>query len=353
MNDNKYLVEVICEKLSAGVPVVIASIIGIQGSSPRHRGTKMVVDAHGTSYGTIGGSLIEAMAIREATSIISKEQSRIMSFNLAGENAYATADMICGGQATLLLDFIPTSTEHFAFFKGFREWMKSGDNAYFYTIYRKTEGGIDTLGHSLHTSDGKTIGTYAWQRADLETVIAESQGLSATDTLALADCEVVLDPIRKLQTIYCFGAGHVAQPTAHMAAMIGFRVVIIDDRAEFANRERFPDADEIRVIDDFNRAMEGLTIDGDSYIVIVTRGHAFDRIVLAQSLKTGAGYIGMISSKRKRNAIYAALAEQGVSQEVLKQIHSPIGLPIGGETPEEIAVSIVAELISEMYKKKT
>jgi xanthine dehydrogenase accessory factor len=138
-----------------------------------------------------------------------------------------------------------------------------------------------------------------------------------------------------------------------MAALAGFRVVVIDDRAEFANAERFPDADEVCIIADFSRALDGLAIDADSYIVIVTRGHAFDRVVLEAALKTDAGYIGMISSRRKRDAIYAALTAEGISIEALARIHSPIGLPIGGETPEEIAVSIVAELISERYKKKT
>jgi xanthine dehydrogenase accessory factor len=137
-----------------------------------------------------------------------------------------------------------------------------------------------------------------------------------------------------------------------MAALSGFRVVVIDDRAEYANRERFPDADEIHVIDDFNNAMKGLSVDADSCIVIFTHGHAHDRVVLEQALQSKAGYVGMISSKRKREMIYRALMEQGVSEDALASVHSPIGLHIGGETPAEIAVSIVGELISERYKNK-
>jgi xanthine dehydrogenase accessory factor len=352
MNDNKYLVETICEKLGTGVSLVLASIISIQGSSPRHGGTKMVVDNQGKCYGTIGGSLLEATVIKEAASVLSEEQSRLMHFDLAGEDAYAK-DMICGGKVLILLDFIAATAENFAFFKGFRDTIRTGSDAYFYTMFHGPDEAIDVLGHTLYVAGGETIGTFAWQDADLETVIAESRGLSATDILPLADIQVVLDPIRKLETLYCFGAGHVALPTAHMAALAGFRVVVIDDRAEFANAERFPDADEVCIIADFSRALDGLAIDADSYIVIVTRGHAFDRVVLEAALKTDAGYIGMISSRRKRDAIYAALTAEGISIEALARIHSPIGLPIGGETPEEIAVSIVAELISERYKKKT
>ena len=151
--------------------------------------------------------------------------------------------------------------------------------------------------------------------------------------------------------MFLFGAGHVAVPTAHIAALVGFRVVVIDDRPEFANAERFPSASRIVVTDDFNQALKGLDIDRDSFIVIVTRGHQFDREVLEQSLKTSAGYIGMISSRKKKEAIFQALIARGFNKERLEEVHSPIGIPIGGETPEEIAVSIVAELIQERSRQ--
>jgi len=134
---------------------------------------------------------------------------------------------------------------------------------------------------------------------------------------------------------------------------VGFRVVVVDDRAEFANAERFPDAGNVRVIDDFNHVLKDFDIDADSYIIIVTREHLYDRVVLEQALKTDAGYIGMIASRRKRNAIYQALLASDVKEEELARVHSPIGLDIGGETPEEIAVSIVAELIQERARQYT
>jgi xanthine dehydrogenase accessory factor len=137
----------------------------------------------------------------------------------------------------------------------------------------------------------------------------------------------------------------VAIPTVRMAAMVGFRAIVLDDRQEFANQERFPEAVETRILIDYSKAMSGLEIDKDSFIVIVTRGHKYDREVLEEALKTDAGYIGMISSRRKREAIYETLKASGIKQEKLDFVHSPIGIDIGGETPEEIGVSIVAELI--------
>jgi xanthine dehydrogenase accessory factor len=147
------------------------------------------------------------------------------------------------------------------------------------------------------------------------------------------------------KTLVVFGAGHVSMPTVELAAGVGFRVVVVDDRSEFANRERFAAAADILVPKDFSSAVSMLSIDNDTFVVIVTRGHSFDKEVLAGTLRTDAGYIGMIGSRRKRNAIYAALKKEGFTDTDLARVHCPIGLSIGAESPEEIAVSIVAELI--------
>jgi xanthine dehydrogenase accessory factor len=155
----------------------------------------------------------------------------------------------------------------------------------------------------------------------------------------------VVEPVGGICRAFLFGAGHVARPTAQLAAMVGFAVSVADDRGEFANAERFPDADEIRVLDSFENSFTGLELGRDDYVVILTRGHLYDKTVLAQALKTRAGYIGMIGSRSKRNTIYAALFEEGVSQADIDRVHSPIGISIDAETPEEIAVSIIGEMI--------
>ncbi len=206
-------------------------------------------------------------------------------------------------------------------------------------------------GHLILHPDGRIIGSTLLTEADRDRLRAELHNISTAAFISLPDTRVVIERVRKPKTLYCFGAGHVSVPTAHIAALAGFRVVVLDDRGEFANPERFPDANKIHVIEDFSRALEGLEVDSDSFIVILTREHRYDRVVLEQALKTTAGYIGMISSRRKRDAIYEALMNQGVRREELEQVHSPIGMDIGGETPEEIAISIVAELISERSKQ--
>ena len=156
--------------------------------------------------------------------------------------------------------------------------------------------------------------------------------------------EVLLEPIFSEPTVYLFGAGHVSQQIAPLAKRVQFKVVVIDDREMFANRERFPEADEV-IVSEFETCFEQLQIDDSSYIVIVTRGHLYDGFVLEQAVKTDARYIGMIGSKKKIHILYQNLMKKGIPKETLDRVYAPIGLDINSETPEEIAVSIVAQLI--------
>ena len=156
--------------------------------------------------------------------------------------------------------------------------------------------------------------------------------------------EVFVEPLVSPGTVHLVGGGHVALATAQLAAFVGFAVKVMDDRPEFANAERFPQAEEVRVVPGFKQCF-GEQLGAADYLIAVTRGHQYDREVLAQALRTHAGYIGMIGSRRKRQTIYALLEEEGFGPADLDRVHCPIGLTIGAETPQEIAVSIVAELV--------
>ncbi|MDY3954516.1 MAG: XdhC/CoxI family protein [Anaerovoracaceae bacterium] len=145
-------------------------------------------------------------------------------------------------------------------------------------------------------------------------------------------------------TAYIFGAGHVAQALEPILRYIGFETVVMDDRAQFANRERYPEAKEV-IVGDFEDAFKGIETDQDSYIIIVTRGHAADLTVLRQAVTKENAYIGMIGSRGKVKINLDQLASEGVSKKTLDKIYSPIGLEIYSETPEEIAISIAAEMI--------
>jgi xanthine dehydrogenase accessory factor len=157
--------------------------------------------------------------------------------------------------------------------------------------------------------------------------------------------QVFIEPIEGTPTLCLFGAGHVAQPLARMAKAVGFRVEVADDRLKFANRERFPEADLI-VVEEFAAAALKMTLGSNTYAVVVTRGHKGDADALAATVGKGLRFVGLLGSKPKVVHIFSALEERGVSREELARVHSPLGLEIGATTPEEIAVSILAEMIA-------
>jgi xanthine dehydrogenase accessory factor len=157
--------------------------------------------------------------------------------------------------------------------------------------------------------------------------------------------DIFVEPVLPPALLYIFGAGHVAVSLYKVAQNAGFDVSVIDDREVYANRERFPLAQEV-MAEDFEQAMAKLKPSESSYIVIVTRGHRDDMRCLRWAVQTQARYIGMIGSKRKTIAIYKELQKEGLSAELFKRVHAPVGLDIGAVTPEEIAVSITAELIA-------
>jgi xanthine dehydrogenase accessory factor len=157
--------------------------------------------------------------------------------------------------------------------------------------------------------------------------------------------QVFIEPIEATPVLCLFGAGHVAQPLARIAKACGFRVELADDRVKFANAERFPEADLV-VVDDVAAAAARMTLGPRAYVVVVTRGHKGDAAALEAALARGVRYVGLLGSRPKVVHIFAALAERGVSKEALARVHAPMGLEIGAQTPDEIAVSILAEVIA-------
>ena len=158
------------------------------------------------------------------------------------------------------------------------------------------------------------------------------------------DTEVFIEPVTAAPRLFIFGAGHIGVPLSKMAAMTDYKVVVIDDREEYATNERFPDAAEI-IVSDFKTSFEKIKVSPGSFIVIVTHGHKGDETVLEGALRTPAKYIGMIGSRTKNQAVYAHLLAKGFTQADLERVHAPIGLNIHAQTPEEIAVAILGQII--------
>ncbi|MDR3561567.1 MAG: XdhC family protein [Negativicutes bacterium] len=325
---------------------VVATIFDKTGSAPRTAGTKMVIRQNGSIVGTIGGGRLEGEAIRLAGEVLLSGQSVIQSFNLTGEDV-AGMDMICGGQGEILLDFIDAGDEsNHEIYQKAAEILGQRGKAWLITALGSNNRQSDCCPirqQCLVKQDGTMIGRFESHPEFLAKLIAGPAKISIHAEV-FDNQRFLVEPIRPAGTVYIFGAGHVSQKIAPLCETVGFRTVVLDDRSEFANRERFPEAAEIILLESFQSLPE-LAVDEDSYLVIVTRGHLHDKTILEWSLRTPAGYIGMIGSRRKRDKVYAALAEQGYGQRDFDRVYSPIGTNIGAETPEELAVSIVGELI--------
>jgi xanthine dehydrogenase accessory factor len=176
------------------------------------------------------------------------------------------------------------------------------------------------------------------------TVHYDLTGKEAAGMICGGVLDIYIEPIIPTPTVFIFGGGHISLFVSKIGAMAGFQVVVIDDRAEFANAERFPEARQV-IAEKFDRTFPQLKVNRSGYLVIVTRGHAGDQEVLEWALTTEARYIGMIGSKKKIRTLYRNMEAKGIAPERLARVFAPIGLDIGALTPEEIAVAIVGQMI--------
>ena len=156
--------------------------------------------------------------------------------------------------------------------------------------------------------------------------------------------QVMLEVVEARPVLLVVGAGHIGQAVTRLGEQVGFSVAVVDDRPEFANRDRLPEADRI-LCGDVTESLRGFAIDSSTYVVLVSRGHRQDELALREVATRGAAYVGMIGSRRRVATVLQHLAEEGLPRKALERVRTPIGLDIGAETPEEIAVSIIAEII--------
>jgi xanthine dehydrogenase accessory factor len=324
---------------------VLATIVSRHGSTPRMAGTRMIIAANDRTMGTIGGGLLEARVVQKAGDVLSSRRPELIRFDMAPDELDAM-DMICGGRLGVLLEYVDPGSAAATVLKCRRDLERTpGEPCLSMTVLHMDGDVVSGIDHCLINKRGVICGDLSLPPETVQRLVGKHSGATFLSIVTLGESMILVDPVLSAETVFLFGAGHVAQPTARLAAMVGFRVQVVDDRAAFANTDRFPDSEKIRVITDFDAALNGIPIDRKAFIVIVTRGHLHDQTVLMQALRTDAAYIGMIGSRSKRNHVFKALLKQGFTESDLKRVHSPIGLDIGAETPEEIALSIVAELV--------
>ncbi|MFC1863278.1 XdhC family aldehyde oxidoreductase maturation factor [Thermodesulfobacteriota bacterium] len=340
----------ILEIIEDGQVSVLATIIRHSGSTPRETGTNFLILENGSSIGTIGGGLLEAEVLEAAKDVFDSLRPKLVKYVLKGEDVSKT-DMLCGGEADVFLEPIsPQNSDYISVLKKVFEIQNEGGSGILATLIDMGKTDINEKVKIFIDVDGKQTGSLGSHidvliRSESQMILQEKQPKLITfKNSGRKKLEIFVEPLTPENILYVFGGGHVSRELVPFAAKVGFKVVVIDDREEFANWGDFPDAFDVNLYP-FDNVIDRLPINDSSFIVIVTRGHSHDKTVLSQSLKTEAKYIGMIGSRRKVAIIYEQLIVEGFTKDDLARVYSPIGLDIGGKTPEEIAISIVAELI--------
>ena len=336
--------------ISNGERAALSTIVSSKGSLPMSKKAKMLVLPNGKIMGTVGGGCLEADVWAEARAVMETGEPTLQKFILTEEHA-GESGLNCGGNVEIFTEpLLPGQSEQIL--SEIAEINEKRESAVLATLVSGDVRGA--LGRKLLIrSDLSTLGGLGHAGADAA-VLKEVKGLDSIpeDLLDVVDLKldhnqikIFLESTCPPPTLYLFGGGHVSFAIARIASAVGFRIVVVDDRPMFASPERFPMADETLVLD-METAFERIDVDDRSYILAVTRGHQHDKPVVKQAVHTDARFVGMIGSRRKIALMWKELEAEGIPRERLDEVHAPLGLDIGADNPEEIAVSIVAELIS-------
>jgi xanthine dehydrogenase accessory factor len=316
--------------LEAGEPAVLVSILTSGGSTPRGAGAMMAVYPGGRCAGTIGGGNVEFQAQKLAAELLERRACALRTFRFVQGDA-ASLGMVCGGDVTLHFQFLPAGDPQSC--AVFREIVEASGRGAETWLVRRLEGErVAAMGTADRAGTHLLPGGTALPAGLLDGEAAQAEGWFAVRVI-------------RAGRVYVFGGGHVSQALVPVLSSVGFRITVLDDRPEFTAPALFPGA-EATALCSFAALAGALQVTPDDYLVIMTRGHQADYEVLSQTLRSGARYIGCIGSRHKLALCRDRLLAAGFTAEEYARVHAPIGLAIGAETPEEIAVSVAAEMIA-------
>lgn len=328
----KNLFHEILQRLQAGEHVALCSILASSGSTPRGAGAKMAVFSDGSTLGTIGGGSVELRVTAAAGEALRGKRSFVRCY-LLHPNEADDIGMICGGEVTVSVQLL--TADDIPVVDTLQRLSGTSTDAWLCTVL---EHGAATRMDVWEAGVGPLHTRMPFGEAFQPL-------LCAHPVFQPGEPAFYAEPIAQRGRVYIFGGGHVARALVPVLATVGFSVTVYDERPELADAAYFPTAEQV-LIAPYGEAAQRLTLTAHDYAVIMTPGHQGDYQVLAQMLRTPARYIGCIGSSRKVSATKERLRRDGFSEADIARPYSPIGLPIGGETPEEIAISIAAQLIA-------
>ncbi len=330
----------------------VATVVRTSGSTPQVVGAKLLVDDLGRIVGTLGGGCVEGDAFTEAREVIASGRSSLREYELTEDLAYDTG-LVCGG--TMWIAIEPGESA-----------LRVAERDFLGDVLAASSGGRPVALSTLLRRDGKELAPAGRLFVEPDGRSHGSLGDASLDERALAVArevlregtarnvpldethELLVEPVLSRPHLVVVGGGHVGLALAKQGALLDMDVTVLDDRPEFAARERFPAPIEVMNAE-MAEALRTMTIGWNSFVVIATRGHKLDAQCLRAAVTLPARYVGLLGSRRKTILVARMLRDEGVSEERLRAVHAPIGLDLGGRTPAEIALAVLAEITQERY----
>ena len=343
----KEVIQEAVKLLESGQPGVLATVVRTKGSTPQKAGAMLLVRQDGSGVGTLGGGCVEGDIWFAAKEILRRRGGPEFKDYFLNEDVAARDGLVCGGTMYFFLEPLWSPDDYVEIGEQLIEAYEGGDAVSLATVVNVADGGKNLGAKLLLRLDGSTVGTLGDTDLDARaTEVAQRVAdVGNIESFSTGDgTEVFVEGFTTPPTLVMVGGGHVGKATADLAHNLGYRVFVVDDREEFSNKERFPYAEQV-VVAPYDQWPQHLDVNVNSFIVAATRGHRFDDMALESALTTRARYVGLLGSRRKNLMIYQRLSMEGVPLERLKEIHAPVGLDIGALTPEELAVSIMSEII--------
>ena len=344
-----------CARLTAGAGAgALASVARRHGSLPMSATAKMLITAGGARVGTVGGGCLEAEIIERALDVIERRVPAVSEHSLNAELA-GDYGLTCGGTAVMLIEPVFPDDTLAAVYAAAATDVARGDRGVMATGLDWSDGPAKLYGsHRTNPKIGDAEIVFDLDpAAPYTSVFGQGPAALHAALTAYGDddetpsfvSDMLVEPMRGKPRLAVFGGGHVGARIAEVAALAGWSVTVVDDRADFADARRLPFA-ERTIVCDFHDVERAVPLDVHSYAVIATRGHQHDVVLASQIAPLGLHYLGMLCSRRKVALTAKMLRQWDVTQEAIDAMHAPVGLAIGADTPEEIAVSVVAEMIA-------
>lgn len=328
------IISTVNQWLQGGQKVALATVVQTWGSAPRRTGSKMAIREDMAMVGSVSGGCIEVAVIEQALEVLKDGAPRLLTFGVSDDTAWSVG-LTCGGKISVWVETLDLAW-----------WALAAD-----TVQQDRQAATVTvlagaaLGRKLFVDASGTVqySTFGMESTAVYATIAAT--CATPQTAVMDDVQVMIDVHPARPHLIIIGGVHVAQPLQSFARQLGFRVSLVDPRGVFASAERFPDVDAIshRYPD---KALAELGLNSNTYVAVLTHDPKIDDKALIAALPSPAPYIGVLSSRKTHEARLERLEKAGIARDLMERIYTPIGIPIDAQTPEQIALSIMAEIIA-------